>query len=67
MNDLDHMEYERIIVRGEFLHDKEMLMGPRSMITDGNLTSEAGGGLMTQKQDTIGFHVVTPLKLEGRE
>lgn len=61
------MEYRRVIVQGEFLHERELLMGPRSMITDGDITSDQGGGLMTQKQETIGFHVVTPFKLEGRE
>lgn len=66
LNDVDSMEYQRIVVNGEFLHDKELLMGPRSMVTDGDISSQ-GGGLMTQKQETIGFHVVTPLKLEGRE
>lgn len=66
LNDVDNMEYKRIIVKGEFLHDRELLLGPRSMITDGGI-SEQGGGLITQKQETMGFHVVTPFKLEGRE
>lgn len=65
LNDVDNMEYKKIIVKGEFLHERELLMGPRSLITDGDITSE--GGLMSQKQENIGFHVVTPFQLEGRE
>uniref|UniRef100_A0A336N5E4 SURF1-like protein n=1 Tax=Culicoides sonorensis TaxID=179676 RepID=A0A336N5E4_CULSO len=65
LTDVDRMEYHTVKVTGEFLHDRELLLGPRSLITDGDMTSD--GGLMTQKQETIGFHVITPLKLEGRE
>lgn len=59
------MEYQTVIVKGYFLHDREVLMGPRSLITDGNIGE--GGGLITQQQESVGYHVITPLKLEDRE
>ncbi|XP_063700093.1 SURF1-like protein [Culicoides brevitarsis] len=66
LQDIDFMEYRKIIVRGEFLHDRELIMGPRSLITDGDV-STAGGGIFTQQSEKHGFHVVTPFKLEGRD
>lgn len=59
------MEYQTVIAKGHFLHDRELIMGPRSLITDGNI--EEGGGLITQQQESIGYHIITPFKLEGRE
>lgn len=59
------MEYHTVSVNGYFLHDREMFMGPRSLITAGQL--DQGGGLITQQQDTVGYHVITPFKLDNRE
>jgi len=65
LDDLDKMEYETVLAEGHFLHDREMLLGPRSLIAPGQ--HDQGGGLFTQQQDSIGFHVITPFKLENRE
>lgn len=60
------MEYHTVTVKGHFLHEKEMLLGPRSLIVAGK-DDQAGGGLITTQQDSIGFLVITPFKLDGRE
>jgi len=53
-------------VRGKFLYEKEFLMGPRSLILDGEAMSEKGGGVFARKSGT-GYYVITPFKLEDRE
>lgn len=52
-------------VSGHFLHDKEVYMGPRSFIEKGDSVSKSS--LMSEKNDNIGYLVVTPFKLQGRE
>lgn len=59
------MEYQKVVVRGEFLHDQELHLGPRALIQDGD--SKTTGGLFSQKESSIGYLVITPFKLEGRE
>lgn len=63
--DLDKMEYQKVIVRGEFLHEQELHLGPRAFIQDGD--SKTTGGLFTQKERSIGYWVITPFQLEGRD
>lgn len=65
LDDLNHMEYRSVRVRGQFQHDKEMLLGPRSFIRpDG---AEMGGGLFSSRDSSNGYLVITPFKLTGRE
>lgn len=59
---LNGMEYTVIRVRGEFLHDQEMHMGPRSLLK----TGKGQGGLMSLSPKS-GYLIVTPFQLEGRE
>ena len=64
LDDLEEMEYQTVSVTGQFLHEKEMFLGPRSLIKpDGG---ETGGGLMSQK-NTSGYLVITPFKLADRD
>lgn len=65
LEDLESMEYETVKVTGRFLHDKEMYLGPRGLIKPNG--EETGGGLISQKNSSSGYLVVTPFKLEGRE
>lgn len=59
------MEYNPVKVRGKFVHDKELLLGPRSIISK---NVQAGqGGLITQQNSSTGYLVITPFKLENRE
>jgi surfeit locus 1 family protein len=64
LNYLESMEYQTVTVRGRFLHEKEMFLGPRSLIKPES--GDAGGGLMSTK-NTSGYLVITPFKLNDRE
>lgn len=57
------MEYQNVRVRGHFLHDRELTMGPRSLIEKNG--TEQKGGLITRQDTSIGFLVVTPFQVEG--
>lgn len=61
LSDLDAMEYRPVRVRGKFLHNRELIMGPRSLITPND---EHKGGLFTQQDTSIGYLVITPFQLE---
>lgn len=53
-------------MKGKFIYDKEFLLGPRSLIIDGQAVSEKGGGLFSSKTSS-GYYVITPFRLEDRE
>lgn len=59
------MEFRPIRVRGKFLHDKELVMGPRTFI-DGKQEQQKSN-LITQQGSSSGYLIITPFKLEGRE
>lgn len=63
--DLGDMEYRPIIARGHFIHEKEIYMGPRSYMSHGDSSTKSS--LMSENSDHIGYLVITPFKLEGRE
>lgn len=57
------MEYQTVKVRGQFLHDKELYLGPRTLIED--KTGKKGGVFTVAPKS--GYLVITPFKIEGRE
>lgn len=58
------MEYLTVKVTGHFLHDKELYLGPRTLIeTEEN---KRKGGILTIAPKS-GYLVITPFKLNGRE
>lgn len=59
------MEYRPVKVRGQFLHDKELYVGPRTFIVKDMEPQK--GGVMSMKNSASGYLVITPFKLEGRE
>ncbi|XP_015592429.1 surfeit locus protein 1 isoform X2 [Cephus cinctus] len=65
--ELESMEYYPVRVRGEFLHDKEFTIGPKSLIVDGAGASEGKNALITQGQAYTGYYVITPFKLQDRD
>ncbi|XP_012259097.2 surfeit locus protein 1 [Athalia rosae] len=65
LEDLQEMEYQPIKVKGRFIHDKEFIIGPRSLLKDGEAAS-AGGGIFAIGDVQAGYIAVTPFKLEGR-
>uniref|UniRef100_A0A1B0B9F6 SURF1-like protein n=1 Tax=Glossina palpalis gambiensis TaxID=67801 RepID=A0A1B0B9F6_9MUSC len=65
LDTLKNMEYRAVRVRGTFLHDKELIMGPRSFVRpDG---AETAGGLFSQRDAGNGYWVVTPFQLADRD
>lgn len=58
------MEYRTVKVTGQFLHNKELYLGPRTLIeTEENRKK---GGVLTIAPKS-GYLVITPFKLTGRE
>lgn len=64
LEEVKELEYKPVRVRGTFLHDKEMYMGPRTLLLGGDASTKSS--LVTGKS-TTGYLVVTPFKLENRE
>lgn len=56
------MEYRPVRVRGKFLHERELIMGPRSLITP---KDEHKGGLLTQQDTSIGYLIITPFRIHN--
>ncbi len=52
------MEYSKFEMIGKFDHEKEIYIGPRSLIDD---TKKETGGLISSGQS--GYLVITPFKL----
>ncbi|KAI8040932.1 hypothetical protein M5D96_006875 [Drosophila gunungcola] len=65
LSDLSHMEYRMVKIRGRFLHEKEMRMGPRSLIRPDGV--ETQGGLFSQRDSGNGYLIVTPFQLADRD
>lgn len=61
--DLDKMEYSPVKVRGEFLHEKEILIGPRALIEEDSSINRVGS-LVSDPKRNQGWLVVTPFKLK---
>ena len=59
------MEYRPVKLIGEFLHEREIYMGPRSMLKNNESTTQ--GGLMSTQDKGLGYLVITPFKLDGRK
>ena len=66
LNELKDKEYYRMKVKGKFLYEKEFLIGPRSLIINGEVVNEKDGGIFSRKTSS-GYYVITPFKLENRE
>ncbi|XP_017010633.3 SURF1-like protein [Drosophila takahashii] len=65
LSDLSQMEYRLVKIRGRFLHEKEMRMGPRSLIRPDGV--ETQGGLFSQRDSGNGYLIVTPFQLADRD
>ncbi|XP_061705525.1 surfeit locus protein 1 [Cydia pomonella] len=59
-SELEKMEYKPVKVKGEFLHDKEILIGPRALIDNEH---QRFGSLVSDPKKNQGWLVVTPFKL----
>ncbi|XP_066249996.1 surfeit locus protein 1 [Euwallacea similis] len=64
LKELKDLEYHPIHVQGTFLHEKEIYMGPRSLIRKEDSSTPKSFFQDTQSQ---GYLVVTPFKLADRD
>ncbi|KAI4471293.1 surfeit locus protein [Holotrichia oblita] len=63
--EIEELEYFPVHVRGQFLHDKEIYIGPRSLLVDGDASTKSS--LISKGQNTNqGYLVVTPFQLADR-
>ncbi|CAH0578098.1 unnamed protein product [Chrysodeixis includens] len=60
--ELEHMEYMPVKVKGEFLHDKEILIGPRALI-EPETPLPRTGSLVSDPKTNQGWLVITPFRL----
>lgn len=66
LEDIYKLEYQPVHVKGYFIHDKEMYIGPRSLLTKGDASTQSS--LVTGKANTThGYQVITPFKLADRK
>lgn len=61
-SELEKMEYLPVKVKGEFLHEKEILIGPRALIEESSITNRVGS-LVSDPKKNQGWLVITPFKL----
>lgn len=59
---LDNMEYMPVKVKGQFLHDKEILIGPRALIEQDSPFPRTGS-LVSDPKRNQGWLVITPFKI----
>ncbi|XP_078038394.1 surfeit locus protein 1 [Augochlora pura] len=65
LQQLEEMEYYPFKVKGIFLYDQEFPVGPRSLIMDGDSTTQ--GSLFGNKNTHQGYHIITPFKLSDSD
>lgn len=56
------MEYMPVKVKGKFLHEQEILIGPRALIEPENGVGTVGS-LVSDPKKNQGWLVITPFKL----
>ncbi|KAJ8957084.1 hypothetical protein NQ318_007297 [Aromia moschata] len=66
MEDIKELEFKPVHVKGYFLHDKELYMGPRSLLVKGDASTQSS--LISGKLNkSAGYQVITPFKLADRD
>lgn len=66
LEELSQLEYCPVHVQGQFDHSRELYIGPRTLLVDGEAASQAG--LTSQKAGVqSGYLVVTPFHLADRD
>lgn len=64
---VDKLEYQRVRIKGEFIHDREFVITPRGRFDKGHSQKDAGSLLSQNDLSSHGGHVITPFKLYGTE
>uniref|UniRef100_A0A1I7UH97 SURF1-like protein n=1 Tax=Caenorhabditis tropicalis TaxID=1561998 RepID=A0A1I7UH97_9PELO len=63
---LEPLEYCRVRVTGEFLHDREFVISPRGRFDPGKKTSAAAGSMLSENEmSSHGGHLITPFRLKS--
>ncbi|KAK5965491.1 hypothetical protein GCK32_003859 [Trichostrongylus colubriformis] len=67
VSQLQYMEYRRVRVTGEFLHDREFSIAPRGRFDSAHV--EKGGGSLLSSNDlsSHGAHIITPFRLSNSD
>lgn len=65
LDEIEKLEYFPVHIRGQFQHDKEIYIGPRSLLVEGDAATQSA--LISKGQTTNqGYLVVTPFQLSDR-
>uniref|UniRef100_A0A0N4ZWY8 SURF1-like protein n=1 Tax=Parastrongyloides trichosuri TaxID=131310 RepID=A0A0N4ZWY8_PARTI len=66
---LENMEYEKVEIEGEFLHDREFLMYPRGRFDKEFVKnkSNVSGLIASNNLSSTGAHIITPFKVDGTD
>ncbi|WKX98067.1 hypothetical protein Q1695_013620 [Nippostrongylus brasiliensis] len=64
---LDDMEYRKVRITGEFLHDKEFHIAPRGRFDPGCEKESTGSLLTSNNLSSHGAHIITPFRLEDSQ
>ncbi|XP_071443539.1 SURF1-like protein isoform X2 [Hetaerina americana] len=67
VEELKSMEYCPVKVRGTFIHEKELLMGPRSFIESADKTIAGESPTFAATKGQVGWLVITPFQLSDRK
>ncbi|GJQ71135.1 Surf1 [Trypoxylus dichotomus] len=66
LDEIQKLEYFPVHVKGQFQHDKEIYIGPRSLLIEGDASTKSS--LISKGQTTNqGYLVVTPFQLADRD
>ena len=60
--ELNDLEYRKVVLQGEFDHQREFYIMPRVPVDD-----DSHGGLMTAKGSKSGANIITAFKVADRE
>lgn len=60
------MDYIPVKLKGTYLHNQELIVGPRSLITDNMKLSEKSKALLSTSVQR-GYNVITPFQLENKK
>jgi len=69
LSELNDLEFGTFLLEGTYDHSKEIFVGPRSLVEASSTNSKAyeSSGLLSTKNKSVGYHVITPFKLKDRD